>query len=81
MELTELEYAANEEARHGNREALEAAQARIAELEGALNQIAHRPHADTCSEELTDGVKACDCHRDVAATALARWKEAGGEDD
>jgi len=31
--MTELEHTANEEARHGNREALEAAHARIAELE------------------------------------------------
>jgi len=40
MELTELEHTANEEARHGNREALETAQARIAELEKARARIA-----------------------------------------
>jgi len=42
--LTELEHTANEEARHGNREALEAAQARIAELEGAQFVWDTRPH-------------------------------------
>jgi len=38
MALTELEHTANEEARHGNWDALEAAQARIAELETALER-------------------------------------------
>jgi len=53
--IDDLEQAANEEARHAHREALEAAQARIAELEAerdAAWNAALEAAAECCTAEL-----------------------------
>ena len=50
-DLSKLESAANEEARHGNREALEAMTAKHDSLMGLI---------DTTLQDLDDGVPACD---------------------
>jgi hypothetical protein len=49
------------------------------ELVEALDDIANgTSHSDTCSYELTPDTAVCDCHKAIAAAALAKCK-AGAE--
>lgn len=46
----------------------DAAEARVAQLEAALREIADGPHTDTC--EAMQPTRGCTCHVDDACTAL-----------
>lgn len=48
----------------------------ILRLRQGLEAIAALSHSDTCSNELTDGMEGCDCHRAVARLALIEASEA-----